>query len=121
MFQAFDFPDPAVANGDRVATTVASQSLFMMNGPLMKSAPEHLARSLLGRPGISDEDRLRDLCLRLFSRPAGGDELEGWAAFLERYQDAPSLASETPEDRRALAWRGLCRAMMSFNEFLYVE
>ena len=33
QFQAFDFPDPAVANGDRMRTTVASQALFMMNGP----------------------------------------------------------------------------------------
>ena len=32
MFQAFDFPDPAVSNGDRATTTVASQALFMMNG-----------------------------------------------------------------------------------------
>jgi mono/diheme cytochrome c family protein len=121
QFQAFDFPDPAASNGDRDATTVASQSLFLMNGPLMKSAPEHLARSLLSRTGTSDEDRLRDLCLRLFARPAGGDELRGWQAFLRRYQDAPALAAEKPEARRALAWQGLCRALMSSNEFLYVE
>ena len=121
QFQAFDFPDPAVANGDRVATTVPSQSLFLMNGPLMKAAPEHLAKRLLDRPGVSDEDRLRDLCLRLFARPASGDELRGWEAFLRRYQDAPSLASETLEGRRAEAWQGLCRALISSNEFLYVE
>ncbi|WP_165223431.1 PSD1 and planctomycete cytochrome C domain-containing protein [Aquisphaera insulae] len=121
QFQAFDFPDPAVANGDRVATTVASQSLFLMNGPLMKSAPAQLARALLDRAGIADEDRLRDLCLRLFARPAGEDELRGWEAFLRRYQDARSLASEKPEDRRNLAWQGLCRALMSSNEFLYIE
>ena len=36
MYRTFDFPDPAVSNGDRAVTTVASQALFMMNGRLVE-------------------------------------------------------------------------------------
>ena len=35
MFQAFDLPDPSTPNGDRNATVVAPQALFMMNASLV--------------------------------------------------------------------------------------
>ncbi|MDR3634570.1 MAG: PSD1 and planctomycete cytochrome C domain-containing protein [Isosphaeraceae bacterium] len=121
QFQAFDFPDPAVSNGDRVATTVASQALFMMNGPIMRTAPAHLAEVLLGTPSATDHDRMQEASLRIFGRPAAADELVEWSAFLARYQAAQSLAAESPEKRRHLAWQGLCRALLSSNEFIYVN
>src|SRR5262249_7499986 len=121
QFQAFDFPDPAVANGDRVATTVASQALFMMNGAIMRTAPERLAEALLTTPNLTDHDRMREVALRIFGRPPEADEWTEWDAFLQRYQAAPSLAAESPEQRRRLAWQGLCRALLSSNEFIYVN
>jgi hypothetical protein len=121
QFQAFDFPDPAVANGDRMRTTVASQALFMMNSPLMRSAPEDLAKHLLAAPGFSDSDRMQQASMRILGRPASDQEISGWAAFLERYQAANSLKAETNDARRIEAWQGLCRAILSSNEFIYVD
>jgi hypothetical protein len=121
LFQAFDFPDPAVPNGDRATTTVASQALFMMNGPIMRSASEHLAGILLSDANLSDRDRLQRAGRLIFGRPAEADELSAWESFLRRYQSAASLATESPERRRDLAWQGLARALLSSNEFVYVE
>ena len=121
MFQAFDFPDPAVLNGNRATTTVASQALFMMNGQIVGRASEHLADSLLSHPGLSDRDRLRRACRRILGRTAGPEDVSEWGSFLGRYQSAASLAGETPERRRRLAWQGLCRALLSSNEFVFVE
>ena len=120
QFQAFDFPDPAVSSGDRPLTTVASQALFMMNGPLMRSCPERLADLLLSEPSATDSDRMQDASLRVLGRPAADDELAEWASFLDRYQAAVS-AGEDPASRRRLAWQGFCRALLSSNEFIYMN
>lgn len=122
VFQAFDFPDPAVPNGDRATRTVASQALFMMNSDVVKHAAERLADTLLrDTGGTSDRDRLRTASRLVFGRPASDDECAEWEAFLERYQAATSLANETADVRRRLAWQGLCRAMLASNEFIYVN
>ena len=121
LFQAFDFPDPAVLNGDRATTTVASQALFMMNGPIMKRACECLAEILLSRRDRDDRGRLEGACRRIFGRPAAAEELSEWGSFLERYQAAAMSAGERPERCRRVAWQGMCRALLSSNEFVYVN
>ena len=121
VFQAFDFPDPAVPNGDRAATTVASQALFMMNGAIVGRASERLADDLLARSGLGDGERLAMACRRILGRPAAPEEVSRWEAFLARYQAARSLAAEPAGRRRRLAWQGLCRALLSSNEFVYVN
>jgi hypothetical protein len=121
LFQAYDFPDPAVANGDRAATTVATQALFMMNGQIVEQSCERLAEILLSDASLTEDERLREACQRILARPAAPAECAEWRSFLERYQRAASLAGETPQRRRLLAWRGLCRALLSSNEFVYVN
>jgi hypothetical protein len=79
-----------------------------------------MADHLLSR-AVSDHERLQDACRRIFSREPEDAELADWQAFLERYQATPSLAEETIETRRRLAWQGLCRALFSSNEFIYVH
>jgi len=121
VFRTFDFPDPAVSGGDRATTTVAAQALFMMNGRLMGEASQHLARLLLFDSSLSDRDRLELACRRVLGRSAAADELAEWESFLARYQSAASLAAESPEVRRRLAWQGFCRALLGSNEFVYIN
>jgi hypothetical protein len=121
VFQALDFPDPAVPNGDRATTTVAPQALFMMNGEIVNRAAARLAEALLGASAMSDRERLDRACRLLFGRPAAPGESSRWEAFLSRYQEARSLESEAPARRRRLAWQGLCRALLSSNEFIYIH
>jgi hypothetical protein len=121
VFRAFDFPDPAVIDGDRAATTVAAQALFMMNSSLMQQASWQLARLLLVDPSLPDRERLELACRRVLGRSAAPDELDRWESFLVRYQSAGSLAAERPDMRRRLTWQGLCRALLSSNEFAYIN
>jgi hypothetical protein len=121
VFQAFDFPDPAVPSGDRATTTVAAQALFMMNGKLVECASSRLAETILNQGAGSDHDQIDRACRRILGRPAAPDEILSWEAFLARYQAERSLAGESPGRRRRLAWRGLCRALLSSNEFIYVN
>ena len=48
VFQTFDFPDPSVPNGQRTATTIPTQALFMLNSALADQTAEALAKSVLG-------------------------------------------------------------------------
>jgi hypothetical protein len=121
LFQAFDFPDPAVLDGDRATTTVAAQALFMMNGQLMKRATERLAESLLSGRDLDDRGRLEFACRRVFGRSPVTDELSEWESFLARYRSAAAAAGENPERCRRLAWEGLCRTLLSSNEFVYAN
>jgi mono/diheme cytochrome c family protein len=121
LFQAYDFPDPAVPNGDRATTTVAGQALFMMNGQLVEKACDRLAEVIDGEHGRSDQERFADLCRRIFGRPPEPEECSAWTRFIEDYQAAASLAGDSPHRRRRLAWKGLCRALLSSNEYVYVN
>jgi mono/diheme cytochrome c family protein len=120
-FQAFDFPDPAVLNGDRSTTTVASQALFMLNGRLVEQAAKRLSELLLHDASLTDRDRMQRASQQVLARNADEVELTIWERFLTNYQQASAFSAENGETRRALAWEGLCRALLSSNEFIYVE
>ena len=100
FFQAFDFPDPAVPNGDRATTTVASQALFSMNGQIVEQVSGHLAEVVLSDASRTERDRLQEACRRIFRRPAAPGELSEWELFLARYQSAASLAGDESRPER---------------------
>ena len=121
VYRTFDFPDPAYSSGDRSVTTVAAGALFMMNSPIVNRACTGLAQDLLDDARMNDGERMESACQRILGRPATAQDLELWAAFLKRYQRAAVPAEAAPNTRRAVAWRGLCRALLSSNEFIYVD
>ena len=96
----------------------------MMNGPVMKIAAEQLASDILKLPNLSERDRLDRACRRILGRPAEPGEIEDWTAFLARYQSLaaqPAGATGAGADARGVAWQGLCRVLMSSNEFIYID
>ena len=114
----FDFPDPAVPNGDRATTTIAPQALFLTNSRLVHDQMGHLAKQLLDRLP-TDEDRVVYLYELLYSRPPTDYEIRRATEFVESYRrhDPRNLSVEA----RLHAWRGLARVLVSTNEFIYVE
>ena len=109
---AFDFPDPAVLDGDRGSSTVAPQALFLMNSPLVHSSSSGLAKAMLAKTdGASAPDRAGWMVLHLLGRPATDAERERGAAFVGDY---------APDDPPA-AWAAFARALFASNEFLYIE
>ena len=65
------FPRPGRAQRRSLRTTVASQALFMMNGPIVDRACDRPgARSSWTTLGSSDRDRMRAACRRILGRPA---------------------------------------------------
>ena len=120
VFQAFDFPDPAVVNGKRNNTIVSSQALFMMNSKMMTRATQRLAVQVMAASG-SDRDRIRRLHLLVLGRPATNSDVNSWLGFLQRFDRASRSTIKDAKQRRDRSWQAVARVLLSTNEFMYIE
>ncbi|MFM7070826.1 MAG: DUF1553 domain-containing protein [Planctomycetota bacterium] len=122
VFQAFDFADPSVLAGQRDATTVAPQALFMMNSKLTAEASQSIADQLLALPNADDASRVTRLFEVAYARAPRTGERERVASFLSHYAEAVGQAgSENADALRRQAWRALVRAVLAANEFIYID
>ena len=119
VLQTLDFPDPSVPNGQRTATTIPTQSLFMLNSALADQSAEAFAKSILEVKG-DDTGRVQEAYRRAFARTPTVAELDKVLTYLKSSDDAadPNL---TAAERRIRTWRGLCRVLLASNEFVFVE
>jgi hypothetical protein len=121
VFQAFDFADPSVLNGDRQSTVVAPQALFVMNGSLVLKQTRKMAASLLMQPQLNEEHRIREAYARVFGRSPDRIEVERALVFLGHVEAALASAPLDSEERRLRAWQSLCHTLLASNEFVYLE
>jgi hypothetical protein len=105
----FDFPDPSLIIGERSATTIPAQSLFLMNNPFVIRLAEALAEKILAGEG-NDAARLTQAFQLCYSRPPSERELKNAEKFLVDYSRKQS--------KRA-AWTALCQGLFSASEFSY--
>lgn len=91
LFEAFDFADSSVSTGQRPRSTVATQSLVLMNHPWVISRAQSAAIRLHSRLDADHESSFRaaveQLYLQLFGRLASEDEAEICHAFLMQARD----------------------------------
>ena len=112
LFEQFDFPDPAVPNGNRNATVVAPQALLMLNSDLVGKAAEKFAASLLA--SASDDVRRIELAYqKAYARPPTAKELARAKKFLTDFKP-DSAASPS-------AWAVFCQSLLAANEFIYLN
>ncbi|MBL8174266.1 MAG: DUF1549 domain-containing protein [Bryobacterales bacterium] len=118
LFTAFDLPDPSVPQGDRNASVIAPQALFMMNGSVVLQHTRKLAERLLAMPLTEDGARVREAYELALSRPASGPEVDQALTFLKRIEK--ELPAEA-KDRTLLQWQSFCKALLASNEFIYIN
>ena len=105
ILNLFNFPDANQITGPRQATTIPTQSLYLMNAPFVQEQAAALAESLLAMK-TTDQSRVRALARRVYGRELRPGEGEQWLAFVRTF---------TPAE----AWKRLCHTLMISNEFLY--
>ncbi|MCA9041828.1 MAG: DUF1553 domain-containing protein, partial [Planctomycetaceae bacterium] len=121
MFQAYDFPDPSYMQGNRATTTLAPQSLFLMNSDFMDQQTEAMANRLLKEAPDAPEDRIERAYELVFGRKPELQEMENSLAFLYRYEEQVVTAIPEQERRQLQVWKGLCRVLLSSNEFIFID
>jgi mono/diheme cytochrome c family protein len=121
VYQLFDSPDGTVLNGDRAATTVPTQALFMLNSDLVAQSAEHLADNLLARNAADDAQRLDALYLLVYARPTEGSERARDLALLQKFDNAAADQEPDPAKRSQHAWARLCHVLLAANEFIYLN
>ncbi len=117
---AFDFGDPSAMSGQRDRTTVAPQALYLMNSELVAKESAALANTLLDQPG-EDAGRVTEAFERFYSRPPSESEIVSSLKFLVAYERSLTATGTAADQTRRLAWKAFLQALMSTNEFLYVN
>jgi len=118
IFEVFDFADPDVTTGQRDATTVSTQALFLMNSPFVMDQAQQTAKRLLAEPG-DDSARLTALYRRALGRTPTAQEAAAALRFLADYRQI--IASKSKTDPDVQAWSAVCLALFGCTEFRFVE
>jgi hypothetical protein len=113
LLRLFDFPDPNITSDRRSVTTVPLQQLFVLNSEFMSQRAKALATRLNADRTATNEDRIRQAFVLLYSRPPAEAELKLGLAF---------LGSATPTGGNPLtAWEQYALALLGTNEFSFVD
>jgi cytochrome c553 len=106
---AFDAPIPFSCVGRRTVSNVPAQSLILMNDPFVHQMSRRWAKTVLSRPG-STEERIQRMYQAAFGRlPTSAEK----AACKEH------LASASKDEFDS--WASLAHALMNVKEFIFVQ
>ncbi len=120
IFEVFDQPDTNASCPVRARSTIAPQSLTMLNSTLTFTAAGELADLVLSDSQSSDAERIRRVFLKILSREPTAKETAQSLEFLQAQTDR-LRQDEKPSQARPQAWRDFCLAMFNTNEFLYID
>lgn len=119
VLQTFDLPMMTPNCNQRAITTVAPQSLMMLNDGFVVSQSELLARRLLAEFPDSPSVRITTLWRRAYGEQPTDDELAAALGLIDA-ERSRQLAVETETmaaEERALS--ALCQVIFASNQFLY--
>ena len=121
FLRAFDFADPSVTDGDRGASVVAPQALFLMNDSLVLENSRRMATQLLAREDLDETGRVRVAYERALGRRPNDEESRRALEFVAGMDAGWRDRVEEPDERRLRSWQGFCQALMASSEFAYLN
>ncbi len=132
MLETFDLPRMEPNCEARNISTVAPQSLAMMNGEFTLTQSKHLAERLVREAGADLVAEVKRAWLLAFSNTPSDSEIKSSTDFLARQTAyfqahptklaAPAKGKEAPPAEPPLqALTTLCQALLTSNQFLYVD
>jgi hypothetical protein len=125
LFDAFDQPDLHNSCARRTQTTTAPQALLLLNSDFTRERAQHWAARLLAE--YRDDYHLVTQAYRAaWGRPASAEEVQLGMGFLRRQagfvqQESAAVGPAHAGVARATAVADFCHALLSANEFLYVD
>jgi len=119
----FDFPDASLVSGDRDATNVPAQGLFLLNNPEVVALARSFADRVARLPG-TPTDRLAQAFEMALGRTPSRDERSAidafWADFSRRHATRAAVQSvQSPAESLALV--AYCQALFATAEFRHLN
>jgi hypothetical protein len=123
FLQAFDQPESTISCGQRTVTTVAPQSLMLLNSREGVRLARELANRVTREAGGDASQRMDRAFWLALSRAPDAREKEIALDMLSRHQALHHKArpAEQPGVHEQAALADLCRALINLNEFIYVD
>jgi mono/diheme cytochrome c family protein len=127
VLDAFDLPTLDPNCTARNSSTVAPQSLLLMNSDFVLTAARQLAERLIREAGPDPASRIQYSWPLLFGRAVRDAELSSALQFIDDEQARLAVTAEGVADPKLKpdpnlwAWATFCQALFGSNEFLYVD
>ena len=128
MLHAFDAPVMEVNCERRQTSTVATQSLMLMNSQFILDQASRFARRLQREAGTDRAAQITRAWRLAFSRPPSDSEVADALDFLSRQEAHLKPGAEVKDEKakpkaspELQALTNLCQALLGANEFLYVD
>ena len=120
MLRMFDCPDALQGIGRRPTTTVAPQSLMLLNSEQVRAHARKFASRLDAACGSKLDRMIEHGLLVAFSRLPADEELHRIRRFVQQ-QAASYQQADNIQDGQIAAMTDLCQLLFCSNEFIYVE
>jgi hypothetical protein len=119
MMLLFDSPDTLQDLALRSTTTVAPQALLMMNSPIVRGYAEGLARRAVAASSSSTDENVKMAYATALSRPPSEEELNDGREFITA--QAAAYRRSGKSNNHELAVADYCQAIVSLNEFVFID
>ena len=107
----FDAANPDASTEKRVISTVAPQSLFLMNHSFVLSQANELAKRLIREAPTNEDDRIQRAYQLLFARRPRPGELA----------IARQMVEQNRQNEPEATWTELAHLLLCSNEFVYLD
>ncbi len=112
MFDVFDYPNPGLVSGNRNASTVPTQALFMMNSEFVLKEANAAAAKILEVKGLDDEQRLALAYKTALGRKPSDVEMSLALAYLKKHDGRPNQQD---------AFGGVLHGLFACLDFRYLN
>ena len=116
---AFDLPDGVNVVGQRETTTMPTQSLFLMNSDFIAEQTQLIAKQI-PRPD-EQESNVIAMFQQILTRTPTSDEVVRGVQFISTLENSLQQEVTDPDRRSQRVWAGYAQALISTNEFRYVD
>lgn len=114
----FDAPEPTQSVGERISTTVPTQSLALMNSPFVRQQAEKLVQRIRPSGDTPLEASVDQACRICFGRVPSEAERNQMVSFIKAQR---ALVDSEPAVSLNQALTEFCQLLLCLNEFVYVD
>jgi Protein of unknown function (DUF1553) len=115
----FDAADPNVIVEKRMDSTVAPQSLFLLNHPFALAQTKALVERLIKDAPSGERAKIAWLYQQLYGREPSSQEIKIGQSALAQARGAAK--DNKADDSNSAAWEEYCQVLLCANEFVYVD